>query len=86
MFSRKGAKYAKKKLGICLPRRRKGRRENIVSVISTEGRLNRLERFEQPKAGPKGEGQDVRSKPTRIQEISPRCSRRNDSAMLKASN
>ena len=28
------------------------------AVISTEGRLNRRERFEQPKAGPKGEGQE----------------------------
>jgi len=28
------------------------------SVISTKGRLNRQERFEQPDAGPKGEGQE----------------------------
>ena len=39
-------------------------------VISTEGRLNRLERFEQP-AGPKGAGQDARSKSLDPREISP---------------
>jgi len=41
-----------------------------LSVISTKGRLNRLERFEQPKAGPYGGGQDARSKSPEIQEIS----------------
>ena len=40
------------------------------SVISTEGRLNRQQRFERRWAGPKGEGQEARSKSSWIQEIS----------------
>ena len=43
---------------------------NVYFVISTEGRLNRRERFEQPMAGPKGVGQEARSKSPWIQEIS----------------
>jgi hypothetical protein len=36
-------------------------------------------------AGPKGEGQDVRSKSPGVQEVSPHCARRNDSMFLSNS-
>jgi len=37
-------------------------------------------------AGPKGEGQEARSKSTVIREISPHCDRRNDSMLLRGVN
>ena len=43
---------------------------NVSFVISTAGRLNRLKRFEQPQANPKGEGQEARSKSPESMEIS----------------